>query len=147
MVHLSRTYKQYLKMKFSFGKKLSHLVINLELILYYPPSFIHSNATFLTLFLYPFKKKISDVSFFHFLWQYCIVELNSIVLDVTKEELSPFNNYLLKHLSFSNTFYQSDNLIFSFLYIIVYRLWVIRPYRAPPPQNDRGWVHFFRIGI
>ena len=26
----------------------------------------------------------------------------SIVLDVTKEELSPFNKYLLKHLSFSN---------------------------------------------
>ena len=31
-----------------------------------------------------------------------IVELDSIVLDVTKEELSPFNKYLLKHLSFSN---------------------------------------------
>ena len=19
--------------------------------------------------------------------------------------------------------------------------------RAPPPQNDRGWVHFYRIGV
>ena len=26
-----------------------------------------------------------------FLWQYCIVELDSIVLDVIKEELSQFN--------------------------------------------------------
>ena len=27
------------------------------------------------------------------------------------------------------------------------RLRASKPYRAPPPQNCRGWVHFFRIGV
>ena len=22
-----------------------------------------------------------------------------------------------------------------------------RPHRAPPPQNDRGWVHFLRMSV
>ena len=38
----------------------------------------------------------------NFPWQNYIDELDSIVLDVIEEELSRFNKYLLKHLSFSN---------------------------------------------
>ena len=48
------------------------------------------------------KYKLSSNLEKYFLWQYYVVELDSMVLDVTKEELSPFNKYLLKHLSFSN---------------------------------------------
>ena len=49
---------------------------------------------------------------------YYIVVLDSIVLDVIKEELSQFNKYLLKHLSFSNALSISSLAFCTELFII-----------------------------
>ena len=54
-----------------------------------------------------------------FLGQYYIVELECIVFDVIKEELSQFNKYLLKHLSFSKALSISSLAFCTVLFIAV----------------------------
>ena len=47
-----------------------------------------------------------------------IEELDSTVLDAIKEELSQFNNYLLKYLSFSNALSISSLAFCTVLFIV-----------------------------